>query len=52
MSSVIVEKIRPHVSLIKLNRPHRLNAMSFGLMTALYDALKKVASPNDIALRR
>jgi enoyl-CoA hydratase len=46
MSSVIVEKIRPHVSLIKLNRPHRLNAMSFGLMTALYDALKKVAADN------
>jgi len=46
MSSVIVEKIRPHVSLIKLNRPHRLNAMSFGLMTGLYDALKQVATDN------
>jgi enoyl-CoA hydratase len=46
MSSVIVEKIRPHVSLIRLNRPHRLNAMSFGLMTGLYDALKQVAADN------
>ena len=46
MSSVIVENPRPHVSLIRLNRPHRLNAMSFGLMTALYEALKQVAADN------
>jgi len=46
MSSIVVEKPRPHVSLIRLNRPHRLNAMSFGLMTALYEALKQVAADN------
>lgn len=46
MSSVHVEKIRPHVTLVRLSRAHRLNAMSFGLMTALYDALKQVAADN------
>jgi enoyl-CoA hydratase len=46
MSAVVVEKIRPHVSLVRLNRPHRLNAMSFGLMTDLYEALRRVAADN------
>jgi enoyl-CoA hydratase len=46
MGLVIVEKIRPHVSLIKLNRPERLNAMSFDLMTDLCAAFKDVAADN------
>ena len=46
MSIVLVEKIRPHVSLVRLNRAHRLNAMSFDLMTALYQALEQVAADN------
>jgi len=47
MSLVIVEKPRPHVALLRLNRAHRLNAMSFDLMSELYDALKRVAADND-----
>lgn len=47
MSLVTVEKPRPHVSLIKLNRPERLNAMSFQLITDLCDALARVAVDND-----
>jgi enoyl-CoA hydratase len=46
MSVVDVEKIGPHVSIVRLNRPQRLNAMSFDLMTALYEALERVAADN------
>jgi enoyl-CoA hydratase len=46
MPDVVVEKIRPHVTVVRLTRAHRLNAMSFGLMTALYDALRQVAADN------
>ena len=46
MELVIVEKTRPHVSLVKLNRPERLNAMSFGLMTDLFAAFEEVAADN------
>ena len=46
MPDVVVDKIRPHVTVVRLTRAHRLNAMSFGLMTALYDALRQVAADN------
>jgi enoyl-CoA hydratase len=46
MSLVIIEKVRPHVTLMKLNRPHRLNAMSFRLMTALYEGFREIAADN------
>ena len=46
MSLVLIDKPRPHVTVLRLNRPHRLNAMSFELMTALYDAFRQVAADN------
>lgn len=46
MSLVLIDKPRPHVTVLRLNRPERLNAMSFELMTALYDALREVAADN------
>lgn len=46
MSLVMIEKARPHVTVLRLNRPQRLNAMSFELMTALYDALRQVTADN------
>src|SRR5580765_3845153 len=46
MADVHVEKLRPHVTLVRLTRTQRLNAMSFGLMTALYDAFRQVAADN------
>ncbi len=46
MSLVLVEKVRPHVSVVRLNRPERLNAMSFGLMTDMLDAFREVAADN------
>ncbi len=46
MSLVLTEKPRPHVTVVRLNRPHRLNAMSFELMSELYDTLRTVAADN------
>ncbi len=40
---IIVEKVGAHISLIKLNRPERLNALSFELVSELCDALRSVA---------
>jgi len=47
MPFVLVEKPRPHVSLITLNRPERMNAMSFQTVGPLYEALARVAADND-----
>jgi enoyl-CoA hydratase len=47
MPFVTVEKPRPHLSLVTLNRPERLNAMSFELVGPLYEALQAVAADND-----
>jgi enoyl-CoA hydratase len=44
---VEVETARPHVSVVRLNKPERLNSMSFPLVEALYDALASVALDND-----
>ena len=43
MSYVNVEKPRPHVSVITLDRPERMNAMSFDLVQPLYAAIDRVA---------
>ncbi|MEJ5256061.1 MAG: enoyl-CoA hydratase-related protein [Acidimicrobiales bacterium] len=48
MSLVLVDVPRPHVGLITLNKPERLNSMSFGLVEALYGAIEEVAADNDI----
>jgi len=47
MSMVLVEKVRPKVSLITLNDPDTLNAMSFELVEALYAAIERVGADND-----
>jgi enoyl-CoA hydratase len=48
MSLVLVETPRPHVALVTLNNPARLNAMSFALVEALYGALARVGADNDV----
>ena len=48
MSFVLVDRPRPHVALVTLNNPARLNAMSFALVEALYDALARVGADNDV----
>jgi len=47
MSYVLVDKPRPHVTLITLNRPERMNAMAFDVMVPFKDALEKVSFDND-----
>jgi enoyl-CoA hydratase len=46
MEDILIDKVRPHVSVIRLNRPERLNAMSYGLMTDLCQALRDVGADN------
>lgn len=47
MPLVLVEKPQPHTSVITLNRPDRLNAMSIELVIELDEALQAVADDND-----
>ncbi|MFI1580140.1 enoyl-CoA hydratase [Embleya sp. NPDC020630] len=47
MSFVLVDKPRPHVTLITLNRPDRMNAMAFDVMVPFREALEAVSSDND-----
>jgi enoyl-CoA hydratase/carnithine racemase len=43
MSAVVVEPVRPGISKITLNRPERLNAMNYDLVSGLHDALDQLA---------
>jgi enoyl-CoA hydratase len=47
MSFVTVEKPRPHVTLVTLNRPDRMNAMAFDVMVPFKEALEEVSFDND-----
>lgn len=47
MDTVIVEKPEEHISVITLNRPERLNAMSAELISDTCDAFSRVGSDND-----
>jgi len=46
MSTVLVEPAAPHVTLLRLNRPERLNAMSIELCLDLKSALQEIARDN------
>ncbi|MFG1794780.1 enoyl-CoA hydratase [Nocardia sp. NPDC049149] len=48
MSFVLIDKPRPHIALVTLNRPERMNAMAFDVMIPLREALKEVSADNDI----
>jgi enoyl-CoA hydratase len=47
MPFVLIDKPRPHVSLVTLNRPERMNSMAFDVMIPLRDALHEVSADND-----
>lgn len=47
MPFTLIEKPRPHVSLITLNRPDRMNAMAFDVMIPFRAALEEVSADND-----
>jgi enoyl-CoA hydratase len=48
MSFVLVDKPRPGVTLITLNRPERMNAMAFDVMVPLRESLEQVSRDNDV----
>lgn len=45
---VKIERPRPHVSLVTLNRPGRMNAMAFDVMIPLREALERIGRDNDV----
>ena len=47
MSFVLIDKPRPHVALVTLNRPERMNAMAFDVMIPFREALEEVSHDND-----
>jgi enoyl-CoA hydratase len=47
MPMVLLEKVRPHISVITLNDPKTLNSMSYELVGGLYQALDTVGRDND-----
>ena len=47
MSFVLVDRPRPHVTLITLNRPERMNAMAFDVMIPFRETLEEVSLDND-----
>ena len=47
MSFVLIEHPRPHVTLVTLNRPERMNAMAFDVMIPFREALEEVSHDND-----
>jgi enoyl-CoA hydratase len=47
MSNIELTKVEPHITVLRLNRPERLNAISFELVTDLHDALDAIANDGD-----
>ncbi|HKK51366.1 MAG TPA: enoyl-CoA hydratase [Myxococcota bacterium] len=45
--TVILEKPRPHTTVIRMNRPERMNSMAFEGMVPLHEAIEEVARDND-----
>src|SRR6202030_2246635 len=43
---VLVEEVRPHVALVTLNRPERLNALSWDLVDELHATLDRLERDN------
>jgi enoyl-CoA hydratase len=44
MATVSAERLEPHVTVLRLDRPARLNALTFELAADLHDALDRVAA--------
>ena len=48
MAFVVVDRPRPSVALVTLNRPERMNAMAFDVMIPLREALHEVSLDNEV----
>ncbi len=47
MGTVELDHVGPHVTVMRLNRPERLNALNYQLVSDLHDALDRVADDAD-----
>jgi len=47
-SFVLIDRPRPQVALVTLNRPERMNAMAFDVMVPLRQALEALSADNDV----
>ena len=47
MPFVLIDKPRPQIALVTLNRPERMNAMAFDVMVPLRQALEELSQDND-----
>src|SRR3954468_18505901 len=47
MPFVLVDKPRPEITLVTLNRPERMNAMAFDVMIPLREALEELSRDNE-----
>lgn len=47
MATVETERVEPHITIIRLNRPDRLNALNFDLAAELHTALDEVGGDPD-----
>jgi len=48
MSFVLLDRPRPHVALITLNRPERMNSMAFHVMVPFREMLDAISVDNDV----
>ncbi len=44
---ILIDKPRPHTTVITMNRPERMNSMAFELMVPLHEAFEQVGADND-----
>src|SRR3982074_804191 len=47
MATVELVAVKPHITLVRLNRPKRLNALNYELVSELHDALDAAADARD-----
>jgi enoyl-CoA hydratase len=47
-SHVLVDRPRPNIALITLNRPERMNSMAFDVMVPLKRVIEEITSDNDV----
>ncbi len=48
MPFVVVDKPHPHVAVVTLNRPERMNAMAFDVMIPFRDTLREIGYDNEV----
>jgi enoyl-CoA hydratase len=48
MPFVVVDRSHPHVAVVTLNRPERMNAMAFDVMIPLRDTLREIGYDNEV----